>query len=470
MRMTRTIMLAMSVAALLPADLQAQTPRPADAPLAGLIPWLFDQATINETTNVNHTQHFFLGDSVTRLSRQLNVALAAQLASSPLASSSGGFSFTRDDRGDLVPTSTNFGPSFAERGVTIGRQKFNFGFTFQHTSYNSFEGVDLDTGELNVVREHNNCCPVATPPAPPANDPDAVSDGNPAFERDLLRSRLQAEISTNTTALFANYGVTDRFDLGLAVPIVNVKLDARIDAEILPLGSGSPSLHVFSNGRQTIPVPGSGSASGLGDMLVRAKYNFFRTDTAALAAALDLRLPTGDKDNLLGTGATQSKFLFVGSGEYGRFSPHVNFGYTFSSGETSEAAVSVDDPRLVTLPGGAVLSDIDLTVPDEVNYTMGFSVAAHSRLTVGFDLYGRTLRDVTRFSLQATSYPDRPHAEAAEFRDDPSRGNLNVLLGVVGGKIQLAGTFLLNLTVLFPMSDDGLKPGPTPVIGFDYVF
>jgi hypothetical protein len=49
-------------------------------------------------------------------------------------------------------------------------------------------------------------------------------------------------------------------------------------------------------------------------------------------------------------------------------------------------------------------------------------------------------------------------------------GSLTSVLGVVGGKINLGGTFLLNVTLLFQMNDAGLKPKPTPVIGFDYVF
>ena len=44
------------------------------------------------------------------------------------------------------------------------------------------------------------------------------------------------------------------------------------------------------------------------------------------------------------------------------------------------------------------------------------------------------------------------------------------MLGVVGGKFNLGGTFLLNLSLLFPLTDAGLKPKPTPVVGFDYVF
>jgi hypothetical protein len=47
---------------------------------------------------------------------------------------------------------------------------------------------------------------------------------------------------------------------------------------------------------------------------------------------------------------------------------------------------------------------------------------------------------------------------------------VNLLLGVVGAKINIAKTLLLNANVLFPMSDGGLKPKPTLVLGLDYVF
>jgi hypothetical protein len=383
-----------------------------------------------------------------------------------------------------MPTSTNFGPSFAERGVTIGRNQVNFGFTFQATSYSSFEGIDLDSGELTFIREHNDCCPAGGNAQVATSDPSAVTGFNPAFERDLLRSNLSAEIDTKTTAFFANYGLTNRFDVGIAVPIVNVQMDATVDSEILRTGSGPSLTHSFNAlGASTASFSESGSASGFGDVLLRAKYNFLRTSTSALAAALDLRLPTGDEDELLGTGATQTKLLFVASGEYGRFSPHVNFGYTFSNGETSEEATSFDlDPTLFalnTIPGGFMPNEIDLSVPDELNYTFGFSVAATSKVTLGFDMYGRTFKDVARFAPEDNVYTNRQGSgalpvpsvtESNEFSVESRNGDLTALLGVVGGKINLGGTFLLNVTVLFQMNDAGLKPKPTPVIGFDYVF
>ena len=122
--------------------------------------------------------------------------------------------------------------------------------------------------------------------------------------------------------------------------------------------------------------------------------------------------------------------------------------------------------------------DFDLSVPDEFNYTFGFAVAAHPRLTLGFDVRGRSLRDVTRFETRDNVYDNRaagaiPTAgftATDEFSIREDGANLNLALGIVGAKINIAKTLLLNVSVLFSLTDNGLKPKPTPVIGFDYVF
>jgi hypothetical protein len=377
----------------------------------------------------------------------------------------------------VVPTSTTFGPLFAERAVTIGRNKFNFGYTFQRSEFSTFEGQELDSGNLRFISQHNDCCPAAGP-----NSPQQTTDFTPDFERDLLQSTLIANIKSNTTAFFANYGVTNRFDVGVAVPIVNVSIDATVFGEIIRTAtSANPITHSFDGrGQTTKTVSNSGSATGLGDILLRAKYNLFRNDNTAFAAALDLRLPTGNEDDLLGTGATRTYFFAIASGEYGRFSPHVNFGYTASSGESSADAADVEAPGIQFGPPAANVDTdpLDLTFPDEINYIVGVDFAAHPRVTVGFDLRGRTMRDVARFTVLNQSYPDRapgarptaPYVAQNEFSLETDHSNLNQLLGVVGGKINLGGTFLLNVSLLFQMNDAGLKAKATPVIGFDYVF
>ena len=79
--------------------------------LAAVIKETFDKATPNAVSTVaggDHTSHFFLGDqsSLAPASRQLNVALVTQLTSFPLASSSGGFTYNLNARGEVVPTNS----------------------------------------------------------------------------------------------------------------------------------------------------------------------------------------------------------------------------------------------------------------------------------------------------------------------------------------------------------------------------
>jgi hypothetical protein len=484
----RRLWLALTFVVLTPVASLAQ-----EGPLAGLVARVIQDATLNRTATASpnvpggiHEPHFLVGESLARAPREMNLSLGAQVLSFPLSSSSGGFSYATDPTtGEATPASTTFGPAFAERALTIGKGKFNIGFSFQSTSYDSFEGVDLEGGGLAFTREHSDCCPVLV-------DRTAPTNLTPDFEKDLLRTRLSLEIESRATAIFANYGVSDRFDVGLAIPFVNVDMTARVDAEVLRTGSRllTPLIHSFDGaGAPTGTFVESGSSNGLGDILLRAKYNFARSTTGAFAAAVDLRLPTGDKDELLGTGATQLLPFFVYSGEYGIFSPHVNIGYTFSSGESSAAAVAIDvDPtthQVDTLdpnnPNGLeVLRDLDfdLSVPNEFNYTFGFAVAAGPRVTVGFDLRGRTLLDVSRFEQRditftnrgPSSLPTENFVAENDFSVLDETGNLNLALGIVGAKINVAKTLLLNISVLFPLTDNGLKSKVTPVIGFDYVF
>ena len=99
-------------------------------------------------------------------------------------------------------------------------------------------------------------------------------------------------------------------------------------------------------------------------------------------------------------------------------------------------------------------------------------------MTLGFDVRGRTLFDVSRFELRDNVYPNRgadalPTAAftaTQEFSVIEETGSLNMVLGIVGAKINVAKTLLLNANVLFPMTDGGLKPKPTLVFGIDYVF
>ena len=95
-----------------------------------------------------------------------------------------------------------------------------------------------------------------------------------------------------------------------------------------------------------------------------------------LAAAVDIRLPTGNENELLGAGGVEAKFLLVASAERGRLGQHVDIGYTVARGDVAGTIA-----RLGAAP-----------LPDEINYSGGFEFVANPRVTVVGDVVGRTLR------------------------------------------------------------------------------
>ena len=104
--------------------------------------------------------------------------------------------------------------------------------------------------------------------------------------------------------------MTDRIDLSLAVPVVRTRLSLLSNATIHRIGTGSDlGVHYF---RDPDAIGGYGStrqffseasAAGIGDLVARAKGTVMREGSRALAVGLDVRMPTGDEQNLLGSGA-----------------------------------------------------------------------------------------------------------------------------------------------------------------------
>jgi hypothetical protein len=480
MRAVRSLLLICAVIAAAPAYAQDSKP-----PAAGVLGQYLGEAVVMDssvagTAGNPHQAHYLPDLSQEITPAAFNKLLASQLSTFPIGSSSAGFAYTVDAAtGAVTPVTQSFGPSFAERPVTIGKGKASFGLTFQHVSFDSFEGVDLKNGDISYLLRHNDCCVAGQ------NHPDQPTDGTPFFEGDLVRTTLQVDASTDTTALFGNYGVTNHWEVGVVLPIVHVQIDASGDSEILRLSTATNTkIHSWDGNGQTVRVNDvvGASSSGIGDVVFRTKYQFFDKGAGAGAAvSADLRLPTGDSDELLGTGGTQFKVLFIGAAAVGdRIFPHANVGYTFSSGEISDLATTLKTPTLsgTTNPASVPtqLGNVSLGVPDEFNYTFGADAVVHPRVTVAFDVIGRNVRDVERFALQTNSYQYRTannlpltSTDLEDFRVTKT-GSLNLLLGAIGAKVNIAGTLIVGANVLFPMSDNGLKPNVTPTISFDYAF
>jgi hypothetical protein len=469
------------------------SPTPSSAqPLAELLPDLIlreivltspplTEVSFGFPIGFTHIAHFSpleageLNNPVVGIVQSFNSQLATQFATFPLGSSTGGFTYVFDETlGTFRRGSSSFGPSFAERARTIGRHQLSAGFNYQRTSFSTFEGETLDDGSIKFYLRHQDCCTGI--PAGRATEPNG-SRLNPPFEGDLIEAALSLSATTHTAAFFANYGVTDRWDVGLAVPVISVDLDASVQARILRLVTiTAPDTHTFElgNPNATQIVERSGRATGLGDIVIRSKYHFLRVAGGGLAAAIDLRLPTGDERELLGAGGTQTKLALVASAEHGRFGQHVNLGYTVADGHVAG-----------TLAGLA-----PTPLPDEINYAGGIEFVANPRLTIVADLVGRTLRRAGRLELVSKSFEyndpgpliaGMPGPGCAGFAGltcastafnefDPQPGNLTLLLGTGGVKFNPVGNLLISASVLFPLTDAGLRSRITTVVGLDFAF
>jgi hypothetical protein len=387
------------------------------------------------TPFASHDAHFIPGEQEQLVPYLFNQAILSQLTTFPLGSSSGGFSYRFDpSMGTLTRSTNSFGPAFAERALTIGRQKVNFGVNYQHSTYDTFEGKNLDDDSIKFYLTHSNV-------------------GGLFFEGDVIQAALRLNLTTNTVVLFGNYGVTDNLDVGVAVPIVSVDMTANIDATILRFATGAASpIHVFTNQTDKQTFPDSGSAKGIGDVVVRAKYRFLDAKPHGLAAGVDVRLPTGDETNLLGTGAAQATLTLIGSSTYDKLAPHFNVGYTFTGKSGSPF----------------------FNLADEFHYTVGTEFAASPKLTVNADLLGRSLRNLGRLEEAPRTFRYVSAAGVAgsttvnEFAFTP--GSLNLLVGTAGVKYNVAGNLLISANVLFPLTQAGIRDKVTPVIGFDYAF
>ena len=359
------------------------------------------------------------GDAATDFNR----AVVSQLSTFSLGSSAGGFTFTFDPaRQTFTRSSDSFGPSFAERAMTMGQDTFNVGAMYQRATYDSVEGRDLNNGEIRFL----------VPDMPTAGD--------------VVRAELAIDLTTDIFVLSMTYGLTDRLDVGTAVPFIRVGLDASVIPTLVQTADGA----LEPGQAMRLPVDSrTGSASGVGDVVLRTKYNFLKRPGGGASAVLDVSLPTGDSTNLLGTGAARGKMLFVASTTLGRVAPHVNAGYTLV-GASANSGLETDD---------------------EYHYVAGIEAVVTDEVTVAFDLIARTITNIGRLRLAAAADPGPSQNGQNDVSIDQlnrEEGNLNLRMGSVGFKWHAGRTWLVNTSVLFPLSDAGLVDRLTWSIGFDW--
>lgn len=429
-RIARAVFVAGAV--LISRDALAQSP---PVPLVGLIPTAYLDSREKMLDGIGNLPIFTadFSESPFAIAGVVSSAMVLETAAFPIGSSSGGFTYSFDTAsGTAIRSSPSFGPLFAERPLTSGRGQLNVGMTYLHRSFNQLEGKGLNDGSLKFY------APLAF-----------KSSGNAL---DVIQSTMNIELSSDTMTMFATYGVLNKLDVSVAAPIQHMRLKADVTSQLVRYGptSGIPNSQI-PPGQATR----SGDASGIGDVALRAKYNLFSGPGGAIAAGLDIRLPTGDEENLLGTGKLRTKVYGAFSSNVSKLFPHANFAYTFKTSQS-------EDDLFVFGP--------------EFSYAAGAEYVVHPRLTIVGDILGRSLADEGRLRDEPTAIPVMATTNFAAGTITRSQLTyesglrLNTTLAAIGAKFNPGSTFIVSGHALVTLSSNGIKSGITPVLSVDYSF
>lgn len=337
-------------------------------------------------------------DTITR-------ALLVNLTSMPVATSSSGFLYRLNPQLGTVERATeSFGGFFVERALTPGSGRASFGVSATTSAFDRLDGRDLRDGTLLTVANW-------------------FRDEAEPFDTESLT----LELRSSTMTVFGSYGITDQLEVGAAVPFVRLDLEGH-------------RINVYY-GETFLQASGTATASGVADIALRTKYTVVSGRRGGLAAAAELRLPTGDEASLLGAGSSSYRFMAIGSFEGGRLGLHGNG----------------------ALVRGGVLDEVDF---------MGAALFAVSpRVTLSGELLARhvpDLRDITLLSQPHATY-DGP-VPLDTLRLVPGQSGTTLATAIAGVKWNVTGTLVLGGHVAWPFTNRGLTSPITPRLALEYAF
>jgi len=329
-------------------------------------------------------------------------ALLVNLATTPIATSSSGFVYRLDSElGTPTRVSDSFGTFFVERAMTSGRRRFALGASGSTAHYDRLDGLNLTDGTL--ITTANQFRDEPTP-----------------FDTE----RLTLKINTSTFTVFGTYGVTDRLEIGGAVPLVQLHVEGS-------------RVNVY-RGQTFVQATGSADASGMADIALRAKYRLTNSRTGGFAIATEVRLPTGDETLLLGAGQTAVRVIAIGSIENTRVGVHGN------------AAI---------VGGGA---------SDELDASGAVTFAVSPRVTLTGEVLYRRLSDL--HDIIASTAPHPTIAGVDTLRLVPGTATPTLASAVSGVKWNAYGRLVVTGQVVWRLADGGLTAPFVPLVGIDYLF
>jgi hypothetical protein len=416
------------------------------------------------------------------LSSALSTNIALALSVTPVESPTSGVILKTDPAtGAALPVNSTLGPIFTKRAETIGKGKFYIGFTHQNYHFNSFNGLSLNGLSLLY----------------PGGDPSGIPGANGTAPA-TINLGLDVRIAQDVT--FLTYGVTNRFDVSVGLPAVHAAVASRAYNGIIYSGTGlgtSPAdkcwcVNTFTPGSFALTAPAIGqssmSKSGFGDLVVRLKGSVIERPHFVVATGLDLRFPTGDESNYLGTGTTSIK-PFVAVSLFSKpikslvLAPHMEVGWQYS-GKSTLAGQLQGTSQSYSLSGAAIpysagpFTATKSYLPSVFSWAVGTEVALNNRNTVIVDILGNQIG--WGHGIQTLVIDSRPgvlptspgsnggSVDAAGLVPASGRSSFGQYSGAFGYKFRVAGNLVATVQALTRFDHNGLRADVTPLFGLGY--
>lgn len=374
----------------------------------------------------------------TTITKALNSLIAANVSSFPLTSTNAAIILDLETGKTPETPRESLGPLFTESAQTIGR-KLNLSFNFSHYNLAEFRGFATEDFRFAFTYADVNLSGVL---------------GDHPAENDVVEIFPDLNIDASTAVFYATYGLTGNFDASLAVPIINLNLSgtARVVINSVSFFQSGLAINSF-NGDPLNPsfdttFTYNESITGLGDVALRLKYHFPNTDHAGM---VDIRLPTGDEKEFLGTGKANAKFMWIWSKvlserklsddeKVRELSMHLNLAYERRGGQVDS---------------------------DEIEFNLGMDQKLSESTTLILSLLGEydlqkeeglDLLPGTRL-LQSNTVIEVDRSNVPESQRD------NTLTLALGVRYAPSSKFLFLGNLLVPLNDQGLRSSIAPTIG-----
>jgi hypothetical protein len=325
---------------------------------------------------------------------------------------------------------TTFGQVYLERAAPLGAGRFNVSFAYSYVELDEIEGHDAsDLRDPYPIPLEGVLAAVQIP-------------------------RLGVEAAVHQFLLAATYGVTDDLEASVAVSLAHSDLELHTAVAAAAI-TEEGELLLFEEA-----LDDENQVTGIGDILLRAKYRFLTGQDLHIAGGLLLRFPSGNKDDLQGIGFFEVAPSLLAStrvfepATWARLQGHFNAAVGFNTEDVDES---------------------------DARWGVGLDWGAIEEVTVSLAVLGR--HQFARIApVGAFPFP-RCNTDLITCAADPSeRDDVAQLFGIegdrpdyftlsVGGRGALwRNTLFAFANVAIALNDGFVRTAPIPLVGFEGTF